>query len=184
MKSLSEKQALAKLQRLKNDYRQTIISGYEHKAKSCLTCETKGVCCTDAHFVNVHITRLEAVAIQKVLSKLEPKKQAEVYRRSQQTIEKYDLKSEGDTFGQTFSCPLFEKTSGCLVHQEAKPAPCIQHACYEQNEDLPPDELQTETEAKVERLNKLAYRQNPLWLPLPVWLARLNPFREKPANEN
>ena len=174
MKTLSEKQALAKLQKLKNDYRETIISRYEHRAKNCLTCETKGVCCTDAHFVNVHITRLEAVAIQNVLANLEPEKLEEINCRIEQTIKKYNLKSEGDTFAQTFSCPLFEKESGCLVHAQAKPAPCIQHACYDRKEDLPPDDLLSEAETKIERLNKLAYRQNPQWLPLPVWLEKVS----------
>ena len=70
MKRPSEKQALARLQKVKDAYRETIAGGYEHRAKSCLTCETKGACCLDAHFVNVHITRLEAAAIRGVLDNL------------------------------------------------------------------------------------------------------------------
>jgi hypothetical protein len=173
MKMLSEKRALAKLQKLKTDYRELIKNGYEHKAKSCETCETKGACCLDAHFVNVHITRLEAVAIRESLEKFDEEKQREIYERVEKTIEKYDLKSEGDTFSQTFACPLFEKNIGCLVHQDAKPAPCIQHACYERKEDLPPDELLEKTENLTERLNRQAYGQNPRWLPLPVRLKLL-----------
>ena len=61
MKTLSEKQALIKLRELKNDLRANIKQNYEHRAKDCGTCETKGACCLDAHFVNVHITKLEAV---------------------------------------------------------------------------------------------------------------------------
>ena len=177
MKSLSEKQALAKLRKLKTVYQELIQTGYEHKAKSCLTCETKGACCLDAHFVNVHITRLEAVAARETLAKLDHKKQMEIYRRVEKTIEKYDLNVESDSFRKTYACPLFEKGVGCLVHHDAKPAPCIQHACYENKADLPPDRLQSETEANIERLDERVYRRPSIWLPLPVWLSRINPFR-------
>ncbi len=169
MKTLSEKQALIKLRGLKNDLRAFIKQNYEHRAKDCGTCETKGACCTDAHFVNVHITRLEALLIKAELAKLAPAKQKEIYRRISETVEKYDLKSEGDTFQKTFACPLFEKGVGCLVHA-VKPVPCIQHACYERREDLPPDALQIKAEEKIERLNEQTYKQFPRWLPLPVWL--------------
>ena len=172
MKLLSETNALAKLRELKSAYQKRIRDDYEHRAKSCLTCETKGACCTDAHFVNVHITRLEAVAIREALRKLSAEKQREIYARAVETIEKYNLSATGDTFAQTFACPLFEKNAGCLVHQEGKPAPCIQHACYENQADLPPDELQTQAETKIERLNKQTYGKNAAWLPLPVWLIK------------
>ena len=172
---LSEKQSLAKLRKLKDDYKELIKSVYEHKAKSCLTCETKGACCQDAHFVNVHITRLEAVAIRETLSKFDEQKQKDIYGRIAQTVEKYDLKASGDTFAQTFACPLFEKETGCLVHAEGKPAPCIQHACYENKADLPPDELLEKVENHTERLNRQTYGQNPRWLPLPVWLESTKP---------
>ena len=168
MKPLSEKQALVKLRALKNDLRAR-VKNYEHRAKDCRTCETQGACCTDAHFVNVHITRLEAVLIGAELAKLSPEKQAEIYRRIAETIEKYDLTTDGDTFQKTFACPLFEKGTGCLIHL-VKPVPCIQHACYERRQDLPPDELQTEAEAKIERLNRQTYKNFPRWLPLPVFL--------------
>lgn len=178
MKTLSEKQALVKLQKLKNDFRNFISDNYEHKAKSCLTCETKGACCLDSHFVNVHITRLEAVAIGETLEKLDSEKQSKIYERADKTIEKYDLKSSGDTFSRTFACPLFEKDFGCLVHANGKPTACIQHACYENEADLPSDERQIETEAHIEKLNEQTYRQFPKWLPLPVWLSQINPFRK------
>jgi hypothetical protein len=167
MKTLSEKQALIKLRVLKNDFRANIKQNYEHRAKDCGTCETKGACCLDAHFVNVHITKLEAVLINEELQKLAPEKQKEIYRCINETIEKYDLNSEGDTFAKTFACPLFEQNVGCLIH-EVKPIPCIQHACYERAEDLPPDEIQTEAEQKIERLNEQTYKKNPQWLPLPI----------------
>lgn len=169
MKMLSEKRGLTGLQKLKADYRETIAEGFEHKAKSCLTCETQGACCLDAHFVNVHITRLEAVSIRETLSELSPEKQREVYRRVEETIKKYDLRAEGDTFAQTYACPLFEKGTGCLVHNVGKPLPCIQHACYEKREDLPPDELLAEQEVLVEDLNARVYGRAS-WLPLPLWL--------------
>ena len=170
MKPLSEKQALIKLRKLKNDFRTFIKQNYEHRAKDCGACETKGACCTDAHFVNVHITRLEAVLIDEELTKLSSEKQNEIYQRIAETVEKYELKSEGDTFQKTFACPLFEKGTGCLIHP-VKPVPCIQHACYERKEDLPPDELQTKAENKIERLNEQTYKKLPKWLPLPIYLS-------------
>lgn len=172
MKRLSEKQALTRLRNVKDAYRETIVEGYEHKAKSCLTCETNGACCLDAHFVNVHITRLEAKAIRGVLEGLPAEKRSEVYGRVDETVRKYGLTVEGDTFAQTFACPLFEKDAGCLVHLEGKPLPCIQHACYENKADLPPDELLAEQEGVVGRLNKSVYGSEPVWLPLPLWLSK------------
>jgi len=169
MKLLSEKQALVKLRKFKNDFRESIKENYEHCAKDCGMCETKGACCLDAHFVNVHITHLEAVLIREELKKLSPAKQKEIYKRIGETIEKYDLNSDGNTFQKTFACPLFEKNVGCLIHS-VKPVPCIQHACYERREDFPPDELQNNAETQIERLNEQTYKKFPRWLPLPVWL--------------
>lgn len=170
MKTLSEKQALIKLQRIKTDFQAFIRENYEHRAKDCAVCPTQGACCTDAHFVNVHITKLEAAAVEKTLKKLGEEKRQEIYRRTEETIKTYNLSAEGDTFTQTYACPLFEKGIGCLVHSEAKPAPCIQHACYENKADLPPDDLQQEIESRIEMLNKLTYRNTPVWLPVPLWL--------------
>jgi hypothetical protein len=170
MKTLSEKQALLKLRKLKNDFRNLIKRDYEHRAKNCLTCETKGVCCLDAHFVNVHITKLEAVLIAEELKKKFPaEKREKIYERIRKTVETFGLNSEGDSFAKTFACPLFEPETGCLVH-EVKPLPCIHHACYERSEDLPPERLQTEAETKIEKLNAQTYRKFPVWLPLPVFL--------------
>lgn len=177
MKKLSETNALGELQKLKTDFRQFIRTNYEHRAMDCAVCPTKGACCLDRHFVNVHITRLEAAAIRKTFGKLSEEKRREIYRRAEEAVEKYDLKTAGDSFKKTFACPLFEKEIGCLVHQSGKPAPCIAHACYERHEDLPPENLQEEVELKIERLNRQTYGAKANWLPLPVWLAALNPSK-------
>lgn len=176
MKKLAETKALNELQKLKTAYQSFIKTNYEHKAASCAICPTRGACCLDAHFVNIHITRLEAVAIGRNLENLAEEKQREIYARAAEAIEKYDLKSEGDTFQKTYACPLFEKKVGCLVHSSGKPAPCISHACYENQADLPPDFLQEELETNIEKLNKKTYGGNSTLLPLPVRLVSLNPF--------
>lgn len=178
MKRLSETKALIKLKKIKDNYREFIKTNYEHNAKSCLTCDSKGACCLDAHFVNVHITKLEAVAVRQSLGKLSEEKQREIYKRAAETVEKYNLNSSGDTFKKTFACPLFEKGIGCLVHFEGKPAPCISHACYENAENLPPEKFQTEIENQIEKLNKLIYGNAFSWLPLPIWLDLINPFEK------
>lgn len=174
MKLHSEKRALKKLQLLKSDFAKQIRNGYEHRAKDCLTCETQGACCLDAHFVNVHITHLEAVAIGNTIGKLPKERQSEIYSRIERTIEQYNLSDEGETFSQTYACPLFEKDTGCLVHSEGKPLPCIAHACYERKEDLPPEDLLTEQEGRVEKLNERVYARLAKWLPLPVAVIRTN----------
>lgn len=164
MKLISEKQALENLRRLKTGFAQRVRIVYEHRAKSCATCETQGACCLDAHFVNIHITRLEAAAIRKVIEGFSDEKQAEIYNRIDETISKFGLTASGDTFAKTYACPLFEKETGCLVHSEGKPLPCIQH--------LPPDELLAEQEGLVERLNKNTYAEPAKWLPLPLFIRR------------
>lgn len=173
MKTLTEKQALARLHRLKKAFQTLIKTEFEPKAKDCLTCETKGACCLDAHFVNVHITRLEAAAITEVLKNLSKEKRKKIYKRNEETIKKYKLSSTGDTFEKTYACPLFEKEIGCLVHKKGKPTPCIAHACYENKNDLPPENLQTETETRIKTLNQNTYGNAWNWLPLPIWLASL-----------
>ena len=168
---MDKPEALAELSRLKNSYRKFINDNFESEAQSCLVCPTYGACCTDAHFVNVHITPLEAVAIRETLQKrLSAEELQKVDERVAKTIEKYALSETGDTFKQTYSCPLFEPKIGCLVHNEAKPAPCIQHACYNQPEDLPPQCLQDNAERKIERLNQEVYGDDWRWLPTPVQL--------------
>src|SRR4030095_2790329 len=173
MKVLGETRALEKLHILKTDFARRIKTDYEHRAKSCATCETPGACCLDAHFVNVHITRLEAKAIRKVIESFPEEKQREIFRRVDETIARYELSSAGDTFSKTYACPLFEKGTGCLVHERGKPLPCIAHACYENKEDLPPAELTTEQEGLIENLNELVYRTPVAWSPLPVAIQRM-----------
>jgi hypothetical protein len=175
---LTEHEALAQLQRVKTSYQSFIKINFEHKADDCRTCPTAGSCCTDAHFVNVHITRLEAMAIRQTLElspRLSVAARKAVYQRANETVEKYGLRVTGDTFSQTYSCPLFEPGTGCLVHRRAKPAPCIQHGCYEDWEDLPPASLQSRVEHRVEQLNVEVYGNSWAWLPTPVWLTLVNP---------
>ncbi|HUQ34147.1 MAG TPA: hypothetical protein VM095_18645 [Pyrinomonadaceae bacterium] len=173
-----EDAALARLQRVKSAYQSFIKLNYEHAAEDCRTCPTRGVCCTDAHFVNVHITRLEAVAIRETIRRtprLTDSGRRAVYDRAREAIERYHLRAAGDTFSQTFACPLYEPFAGCLVHARAKPAPCIQHACYDKWEDLPPATLQARTEHRVEQLNTEIYGAAWAWLPVPLWLSLVDP---------
>lgn len=172
MKFLSEKEALKRLDKTKKSFQSLIQENYEPQAKSCLTCETQGACCLDEHFVNVHISRLEAVAINQKLENFPSEKQLEIKRRVEKTIEKYGLSETENSFAKTYACPLFEKGTGCLIHS-VKPVPCIHHACYERLEDLPPDKLQAETEEKINRLNVKTYGRDVIWRPLPVWLSFL-----------
>jgi hypothetical protein len=168
MKILAEKKALVRLAAIRDEFAADISKNYEHAAKSCITCDTPGACCLDAHFVNVHITPLEAIAIGKVIDKLPDEHRRVVRQRVADTVSRFGLDRDGDTFSRTYACPLYEKGIGCLVHHEAKPLPCIQHACYENAGDLPPDALQTAAESQVARLNELAYGRPQPWLPLPV----------------
>ena len=171
MRLLSEQKGLERLAKVKSDFKTEIAEEFEHRAKSCLTCETQGACCLDAHFVNVHISRLEAVAITNTLSDLPSQKRSEVYDRISLTIEQYKLNAAGDTFAKTYACPLFEKGTGCLVHNSGKPLPCITHACYENAADLPPDELLERKEKSVYDLNRRTYGDQHQILPLPVALS-------------
>ncbi len=164
------------LKNLKDSYRTIIRENFEFKAKDCGVCETKGACCQDEHFVNVHITRLEAEAILSALK--EKGKLDEALARNKKTITRYGLNERGDTYAQTFSCPLFERDTGCLVHAEGKPVPCIGHACYENEQDLPPQFLQDRAELKIEKLNDEAYGDKAKWLPLPLWLERLEQIEQ------
>ena len=178
MRQLTEVGALARLQREKAAYQTNIKLAYEPAARDCAVCPTPGVCCTDAHFVNVHITRLEAVAIRRTLARtprLGVREQRAVYQRARETVSRYHLRASGDTYARTYSCPLFAPGAGCLVHRRAKPAPCIQHACYENWEDMPPVKLQWRTEHRVEQLNEQVYGAAWAWLPTPLWLTLIDP---------
>ncbi len=171
MRRLSERSAGKLLAAIRSEFAETIRTQFEHRAKSCETCETKGACCLDEHFVNVRITRLEAAAINTEIGKLTSIKQAAVRNRIENSIAKYDL-NDGDS-DRTYACPLFELGIGCLVHNTAKPLPCIAHACYEKKADLPPEHLLLESEGRVFALNQRTYSDNQFPLPLPVALAKL-----------
>jgi hypothetical protein len=178
MSSMAEREALARLQRAKVSYQTHIKLNYEHAAQSCSSCPVRGVCCTDAHFVNVHITRLEAVAIRETLERsprLTEEARRAVYRRAREAVTRYHLSATGDTFKQTYACPLYEPQVGCLVHRRAKPAPCIQHACYDGWEDLPPSSLEARAEHRIEQLNTAVYGAAWDWLPTPLWLCLVDP---------
>ena len=178
MRTLSEAEALARLQRSKAAFQTHVKLNFEHRAQDCRTCPTPGVCCTDAHFVNVHITRLEAVAVRETIARtprLDGAARRAVYDRARAAVERYELTASGDTFAQTYSCPLFVPGAGCLVHRRAKPAACIQHACYDDWADVPPTESQWREERRVEQLNREVYGAAWAWLPLPLWLTLVDP---------
>ncbi len=168
MKIVAEKQALKRLAEMKANYAAMVCREYEHRALSCSVCPTPGACCLDEHFVNVRITRLEAASIRQVLGRFPEEKRAGIYSRVDAAIERYGLTADAADLDRTYACPLFEKGVGCLVHAEGKPLPCIQHACYENKNDLPPDELLAEQEGRVDRLNARTYGAPTQWLPLPV----------------
>ncbi len=154
---------------MKDAFRQKIVDRYEFRAKSCATCETKGACCLDAHFVNVHVSRLEAVVMRRKIACLDPDLRTRIETRIERSITDYKLDEAIDTFSVTYACPLFEPGIGCTVH-EVKPAACITHACYEREEDLPPDQLLDDIEMKIDRLNRQAYGSSEAWKSIPVAL--------------
>jgi hypothetical protein len=155
MKISSEKIGLSKLRALKDALRSR-VAAFETNAQPCSTCDTPGECCLDEHFVNVRISRLEARAIANVIARLPAIRRSAISERIDNASAELICKTPGiDT--QTFACPLYEKGTGCLVHDEAKPVPCIVHACYERPEDLPPDALQDAAELAIDKLNERVY---------------------------
>ena len=178
MRKLSEAEALARLQRSKAAFQTHVKLNFEHRAVDCRACPTPGACCTDAHFVNVNITRLEAVAIRETIRRtprLTEDERHAVYNRAREAVTQYGLCASDDTFARTFACPLFVRGVGCLVHRRAKPAPCIQHACYKDWADVPPLSSQWREERRVEQLNAGVYGAAWAWLPLPLWLTLVDP---------
>lgn len=169
MKPVPEKLGLTKLAAIKTRLRQK-IAPFESLAKSCLTCETQGACCLDAHFVNVAITRLDGVAMTEVIASLDDRRRTDVNRRIDDAVERFGLRDNPEGLSRTYACPLFEKGVGCLVH-EVKPAACIVHACYDSPNDLPPDELLNDAETEIERLNRRVYRGPNAAKPIPLFLA-------------
>jgi hypothetical protein len=168
MKILSKTRALERLTQLKDEFAESIRAGYEYRAKSCAACETPGACCLDAHFVNVRITRLEAEAIAQVIDGLPAIRREGVRARIADAVSRYGLVNE--EIGRTYACPLYDSSAGCLVHETAKPLPCIHHACYENKADLSPDKLLSDAEAAVERLNTHTYGRASAIAPLPVMI--------------
>jgi hypothetical protein len=167
MKLVSEKRGIERLDGIRNGLRDALVRTYEIKAKSCSICETPGACCLDAHFVNVRITRLESRAIKAAIECLPAEKREELSERVEDAVDTFDLRGGGEKY----ACPLFEKGTGCLVHETAKPLPCIAHACYENKRDLPPDELLDQAERAVGELNARVYAKAAILKPLPVWLS-------------
>lgn len=165
MKLLSETSALEIALQIKAEHRAKVRDGYEMRAKDCVTCETKGACCLDAHFVNVRVSRLEALLMWKELKQLPPEKLKSVSRRIEEAIGRFRLGEGGPE--RTYACPLFEKEAGCLVHA-VKPVPCVQHACYERKEDLPPNSLLEDAETKLDDLTAKTYGKSLLSHPIPV----------------
>jgi hypothetical protein len=172
MKLLSEKAALEKLYDIRSALRDE-VAAYEEQALSCTACDHPGACCLDEHFVNVHISRLEAAAIVRSIEQQPPSSRVRVRDRVLDSIERYGLREGGDSFSRTFACPLFERGVGCLVHTDAKPVPCMVHACYESKSDLPPEDLQMKAEVRIDDLNARTYGTRSPLLPLPVALEKL-----------
>lgn len=162
---LSEKQGLERLTQIRAELAQDIVENYEHRALPCSKCPTPGVCCIDAHFVNVRVSRLEARAIEQHMRTLPEDTQQSVLNRSKDAINRFGLEPGVD---KTYACPLYQIGIGCLVHDVAKPLPCVAHACYENSEDLPPDSLLAEGELKIDDLNERVYSRSADWLPIPI----------------
>ena len=168
MKLVSETKSIERLSALRENFRST-ISKFEARAKSCLTCTTQGACCLDAHFVNVRISRLEAVAIARAIGQLDPVHLTNVRRRMDDAIARFHLDESTDA---TYACPLYQIGIGCLIHQTAKPLACIAHACYESADELPPEQLLEGAEAEIDTLNRRSYGSMTTLLPIPIALQR------------
>jgi len=152
-RTISEYSAIEKLAKVREEFREEIAVRFEHRAKPCSSCDTPGACCLDEHFVNVRVSRLEAAAIKNAVTSLDAEVRTEIFSR----LATVDARAE------FYVCPLYQPGAGCLVHDTAKPLPCIAHACYERKEDLPPDELLSKREIEIDDLNQRVYgRSRPL----------------------
>lgn len=171
MKLIAQSSAVERLADIRDEFGAEIRGNYEQNAKPCSACVSPGICCRDAHFVNVRITRLEAAAINSALESLGQERRDAIKARVKDTVARYELSGDPTDILKTYACPLFEPAIGCLVHHTAKPLPCIAHACYENKEDLPPDELLTESEKQIQQLNRRVYGRELAALPLPVAIA-------------
>jgi len=153
IKLISESRGIDRLAEIREEFRSDIATTFEHRAKPCSTCQTPGICCSDEHFVNVRVSRIEAAAIRNAVGSLAEELRSRVFER----LAKIDANAE------FYSCPLYQPGTGCLIHNTAKPLPCIAHACYDQEEDLPPEELLSEREIEIDQLNRQVYgRSQPL----------------------
>lgn len=168
---MSETKGLERLAAIRVEFTREIRDGFEYRARACSACDTPGACCLDEHFVNVRVTRLEAGAIARRLTELPFELREKVLLRAEEQIERHRLDETADDETRTYACPLFEKGVGCLVHDAAKPLPCIAHACYEREEDLPPDEPLADREREVAELNRKVYGRLAGPLPIPVAIA-------------
>lgn len=172
MRLISQTKAKDLLAKLRSEFEDAVRRGYEHRAKPCVTCETPGACCLDAHFVNVRVSRLEAEVVKDQLAELEPTLRDRVNSRIESAIVRYGLDTAKDVHAQKYACPLFEPGTGCLVHESGKPAACVVHACYDDPADLPPDDLLTEQERRIDDLNARTYGRRDTWLPIPLAIRR------------
>lgn len=184
---LRKERALVRLRDLKDAFRAHVDGRYGFRAKDCATCSAP--CCADAEFVNVNVTRLEAEAIDRALVRLddrEPGARSRVHDRARATIAEYGLDASPDSFATTYPCPLFEPSAGCLVHREAKPAPCIHHGCYERAEDLPDEASRERVERDVADLNRDVYGPDERrwgYRTIPVWLRDVDGRRPAPDGD-
>ncbi|REJ75287.1 MAG: hypothetical protein DWQ47_07315 [Acidobacteria bacterium] len=172
MKTLGENKAIELLKEVRERFRSTVKTRYETRAKDCGTCEVRGSCCVDEHFVNVHISSLEAAAIKKSVKEMPEAMRRRVIKKAGAESKRFKDEAGTDSFYFTYSCPLYDRNKGCLVHKSAKPLPCINHACYEKKEDLPPERLLESAERQVGVLNSRVYGNAWTLEPIPVWISR------------
>lgn len=153
---MSVSAGIEKLAKIREAFRVEIATRFEQRAKACSSCKTPGVCCLDEHFVNVRVSRLEAAAITGAVRSLGAPARAAIRER----LETISPEAE------FYACPLYQPGVGCLVHNTAKPLPCIAHACYERKEDLPPDELLSKREIEIDALSRRVYGRGQLLMPI------------------
>jgi hypothetical protein len=171
MKFLPETTGIELLARARIALRSS-VSVNEVKAKDCGACETRGSCCTDIHFVNVRITKLEAKVMTTWVSTLPTKIRNQVVNRVVETARELMRGGNSDRETEFYSCPLFHEDLGCIVH-DVKPGACIHHACYERKEDLPPAGFLEEYEEEIVALNRRVYGKEVVAQSIPIALSRV-----------
>jgi hypothetical protein len=124
----------------------------------------------------------------RVSPRITPEHRERIVDRAREAVRRYGLGAATDTFATTYACPLYEPGTGCLVHYKAKPAPCTQHGCYENWQDLPDEVELRRTERRVADLNRELYREDePYWgfRTIPAWIVALAAEGvEEPVPEN